>query len=674
MRFYFADLTHTAQGISAPTFPLGIAYVASSIRERLGEDCSIKLFKFPDQLTESILHERPDVLFMSNYTWNSQLAYAIAERTKISWPQVVVVVGGPNFPSDRTEQFNFLAKRPSIDFFVQFEGELGANAVLDRLIENDFDSLKSKASKVEIVNTAYMADGELIVGNESRITDVNSIPSPYLSGLLDPFFEMPIIPMMETTRGCPFTCTFCADGLQIKSRVTRFGQDRINSELSYVASRVNNIEELIITDLNFGMYLNDIKTAEKIAALQSEYGWPKTISASAGKNKSERIIEVATILDGSWTTGASIQSTDPDVLVAVRRSNISRDSYKELIDFGNSLENSKTHSEVILGLPSDSKDKHFESLRFGIDNQVTHLRMFQAMLLMGTEMAETSTREKYAFETRFRTIAGCVGVYDLFGDPVPIAEIEEIIVGSNTLPFSDYLECRRMNLIIETFYNQAIFDEVYGLVVALGGSYFDLLLSILESPEKFSERVSLIFEEFTTQTSEDLYVTLSDAENIVLTQEIIDMHVGGELGINELLVCRGELLMLFSETCELLFNATSDYLESCGLLTPNVSEYLLELKAFVLMRKEGVISRVWKEYEGDFSFDFLDISKQGFKIDPNNLSRFDKPIRLKFSQSDAQKSHISNQFRVYESTPNGISRLIQRSNLKLFFRTFVEVV
>jgi hypothetical protein len=231
-----------------------------------------------------------------------------------------------------------------------------------------------------------------------------------------------------------------------------------------------------------------------------------------------------------------------------------------------------------------------------------------------------------------------------------------------------------MNLIIETFYNQAIFDEVFGLVVALGGSYFDLLLSILENPEKFSERVSLIFEEFTTQTSEDLYVTLSEAENIVLTQEIIDMHVGGELGINELLVCRGELLMLFSETCELLFNATSDYLESCGLLTLNVSEYLLELKAFVLMRKEGVISRVWKEYEGDFSFDFLDISKQGFKIDPNNLVKFDKPVRLKFAQSDAQKHHISNQFRVYESTPNGISRLIQRSNLKLFFRNFVEVV
>ena len=44
--------------------------------------------------------------------------------------------------------------------------------------------------------------------------------------------------------------------------------------------------------------------------------------------------------------------------------------YKEMINFGNSREGNKTHCEVILGLPGDTKEKHFESIRFGIDNKI----------------------------------------------------------------------------------------------------------------------------------------------------------------------------------------------------------------------------------------------------------------------------------------------------------------
>jgi radical SAM superfamily enzyme YgiQ (UPF0313 family) len=180
-----------------------------------------------------------------------------------------------------------------------------------------------------------------------------------LLGFLDQFFDLPLIPMIETTRGCPFACTFCADGISIKNRVVRFDQSRIKAELNYIATFIRNIDELIITDLNFAMYASDRETAKLIIDIKERYGWPLTISASAGKNKPHQTIEIAEMLEGMWTMGASIQSTNEQVLKSIKRSNISSDAYQKLIAYGNSMNNTKTHSEIILGLPGDSKISHF---------------------------------------------------------------------------------------------------------------------------------------------------------------------------------------------------------------------------------------------------------------------------------------------------------------------------
>ena len=170
------------------------------------------------------------------------------------------------------------------------------------------------------------------------------------------------------------------------------------------------MSELSITDLNFGMYKQDVITANAIAEIQKNYNYPTIISATVGKNMPERTIRVAKILKG-WTMGAAIQSTDHNVLKAVKRSNISKSAYQKLIDFGNSQKSDKTHTEIILALPGDTKEKQLESLKIGIDNNVKNLRMYQAILLPGTEMASRETRKKYGLKTKFRIRPGCIGGY-----------------------------------------------------------------------------------------------------------------------------------------------------------------------------------------------------------------------------------------------------------------------
>ena len=89
------------------------------------------------------------------------------------------------------------------------------------------------------------------------------------------------------------------------------------------------------------------------------------------------------------------------------------------------------------------------------------------MLLPGTEQASKYKRKQFGLKTMFRTSPGNVGVYEILGEKYPIAEMEEIVVGSNSLSNKEYLECRLMDLIVKAFYNNSIFDEAYSMVRAL---------------------------------------------------------------------------------------------------------------------------------------------------------------------------------------------------------------
>jgi len=672
-KIYFADLTHTAQGISSGSFPLGCSFVVSYARQELGRDFAFELFKFPKDLDEALRKEDPVMLCLSNYAWNLQLAYTFAACAKARNPNLVTVFGGPNFPTSDEEKITFLQQKPAIDFYITLEGELGFVDLTRKLIAYDFDVAKLKQQKTEVLNVAYLIEDELVCGPVERIQDVSVIPSPYLTGVMDKFFEQTLIPMIETTRGCPFSCAYCADGLKMKNKIHRFDRERTQEELEYIASHIKGVDELIITDLNFAMYKEDVETAKLIAEIQKKYQYPVLISASAGKNKPQMVIDVAGILNGTWTVGASVQSTDPEVLKAIKRSNISNEAYRQLIDYGNSLKDSKTHTEIILGLPEDTKEKHFECIRFGIDNDVNNVRMYQAMLLAGTSMASQEAREQYGLITKYRIIPGCIGNYEILGEQQPVAEIEEIIVGNNTMPVEDYVDCRIMNLMVETFHGNAIFEEVFDMVRALGVSPFDCLKYLKEHSELYSDKIKAIIAEFVKQTTEDLYSSFEEAHDYVTRPEIMDQYLKGELGTNELLVHRALLFTEFEDICALLFQSVKATLKQKELWNEKVEAYLNELQLFIVMRKKDIFTQTEETVKGTFTYDFEAVREVNYKVDPNTFPTMPEPREFHFFHDDHQRRHIANQVKMYAGTPSGLGRLIQRSNLKLMYRSFGKV-
>src|SRR3972149_4639162 len=76
------------------------------------------------------------------------------------------------------------------------------------------------------------------IGLKGSALSLNDIPSPYLTGLFDKFFKHAGIPLIETNRGCPFTCTFCQQGGEYYTKVVHFDVSRVREEIMYIADRI----------------------------------------------------------------------------------------------------------------------------------------------------------------------------------------------------------------------------------------------------------------------------------------------------------------------------------------------------------------------------------------------------------------------------------------------------
>ena len=323
------DLTHTGIGINANVFPLGLGSVTSYLLKEMNGKVECKLFKFPNKLNDALQKEKPDVVCMSCYSWNENLTYTYAKYIKEKYPKALIVFGGPNLPHEQKKRKNYLQNNKAIDFYIKWDGEYALTNLIKKYFESNFDIKKLKSSNVLLDNVCYVDENKYLEGKDQRVTKLQDIPSPYLTGILDEFFNDPLTPILETNRGCPYSCTFCNDGHKLRSAVARKDPKVFQAELEYIASRVKNSSHynVLIADLNYGMYKEDLEASRIIASVMKKYDWPHRIEVSMGKSQPERLIEVANIINeakpGVMKLAPSFQTTDLEVLKNIRRKNIS---------------------------------------------------------------------------------------------------------------------------------------------------------------------------------------------------------------------------------------------------------------------------------------------------------------------------------------------------------------
>ncbi|MCB9554720.1 MAG: cobalamin B12-binding domain-containing protein [Deltaproteobacteria bacterium] len=666
-RVFLADLCHGGHNVK--TFPYGIGSIAAYAKAEIGDQLQIELFRSAEQLAEAVLTQPPDVVGFSNYTWNGCLSLRVAQQVADFSPNTVIVFGGPNYPQTAVERRAFLSSNRQIDFYLPKEGEKSFCALLSTLAAAAFDANGLRASGRELIGTDYLRGETLISGAlAEKIADLDSLPSPYLSGIFDHFFEQGYAPLMQFRRGCPFSCSFCDEGQDYFSKLGQGSNARFIDELIYIAERVKGDPTLYLADANFGMYPADVELCGQIAEVRDRLGWPNMVNASTGKAHPQRVLAAAEAARGILRFGASLQSTDAEVLANIKRRNISTETLLEIAGQSQS-QGSTSFSELILNLPGDSVEAHLTSIETVVNAGITRIQMYPLLLLRGTLLDSAEARERFGMQTKYRILPRCFGEYRFGERPYTCGEISEIVVASNTMSFDDYLYCKEFQLTVELFYNDAYFAEVRGLLQHLGVSMFDFVRACHDLKEHFPSELAQLYAGFRQSACDELWDSAEELQRFISDPQNLTEYARVEhrnsLATNRaigIMTCAGALHQVARRSLRRC-------LEQSGQGDPLVLQYAEELLQFSLLAKRDLLQPT-SVYDATFNFDLKRGSDHGFAVDPRSL-RLEQPKAMRFWHERETAERIDRLYGAYDDPIMGMRNVLYHSMVETtssFFR------
>lgn len=669
---FLSDLTHTQQTIASDTMPMAVAGIAAYAETKLDWVTDMPVFKYPEELLEALEnYPNPRLLGFSSYIWNFSLSYEIAAAVKRASPQTVIVFGGPNYPTVADEQEEFLKSHPIIDFYIPKEGEKAFASLLDSLYLSSF--LVSKVAEQHLSSIHCIHNNKFIRSEDiERLQDLSQIPSPYLTGKLDKYFDGSLMPILQTNRGCPFQCTFCVEGSNYYNKINKSSRQKVSEEIQFIGRKMAEVKkaggrnDLFIADSNFGMYLDDIETCKDLAETRRLYNWPEYVHVATGKNKKERVLKAASIIEGALRLSGSVQSLSEKVLENIKRKNISADGLMDLALSASEV-NANSYSEVILGLPGETKQSHFYTVQRITEAGFNNIYLFQLMLLPGSELANLDTIAKYDMQVKYRVLPRCYSEYRYGAELITSAEIESICVATDTLTFDDYFECRFMHLVVTMFYNDALYGNLLKLIRMYRLSVWRWIMILMELPT--GDRLKKLYAEFMDATKNELWDKREDLEKFIKKPGTIGDYVDGKLGNNLLFVYKSlALTRCLDDLSCVAETATRKLFSEENKLDKLTDQFIGEASVYHAHRMRNLFFDIDDVYEGNFTFDF---SKFEADETPDMLEAYlykEYPTRLSFSLTDDQKSVIQRYKKMYGTSKVGIGRILSKVYLKKLFR------
>lgn len=663
---YFADLRHNYQGItSTDAMPLGIAYM-KSVLDKEKPEVNSELFAYPDELEDRLKKQSPDVLFLTNYMWNENLSLHFAKWTKIANPKTLVVMGGPNFPIEDHRKIDFFDSiYPYVDIYATGEGDFYASYIVKKFMHSDLSI--HKLLKEELHSSIYKLNKEKTVVTEilPRIKNLDDIPSPWLSRILDKFFDGKMAPLYETNRGCPFTCTFCVQGTKWYQNINVFSLERIREDIHYIGKKIfekcPEQKLLRIADPNFGMYNRDVEISSYLGETQKLYNWPLIIDATTGKNRADNIIKSIEQVNGALVMYQAVQSLDDEVLSNIKRDNIKLKSYEDVQIYirGRGL---KSSSDLILGLPGETLKSHLTSLKKLINSGTNRLNNFQSMMLKGAEFESENERQKFGFKTKYRLVPKNLGIY--FGEKV--FDTDEIIVESKTLSFDDYLVSRKYHFIISLFWNESKFEKVIEYLNLKGFENWDfiqIIYSYLEKDE--NSKFNILLNSFINETHNELFDSKEDLKRFYENDLNFNRALNSEIGDN--LIYKYRALACFwywEDTCKVVFESIKEKLLELKYDNKNIyvfEDFIEDWKKYMIYSQSfgSNIDELLSEKTVSFNYNIPLWLKEFDDIDFDKY-KFKNKQKFRFSISNTNLHNLSGALKIWNYSLKSLPMFVRR--------------
>ena len=659
LKIFLADLTYDTITLSTDVFPLNVGFIGSYTKAQFGSNVEIKLFKYIQKLEDELERSPPDILGLSNYAWCYRLSREMSKIFLKLNPNGIVVWGGPNFPLDLPSQERFFRDNTVIDIYVPVEGEIGfANIVKKALEVKSKDEFRNKILEDPIDGCITRVKKEKMQYSTSpiRTKQLDEIPSPYTTGILDEFFDGKLAPMIQTNRGCPFSCTFCVDGSDLVNKINSFSNERIRKELHYIAKHVTpNMHSMHISDLNFGMYTKDLEVCDDIKKIQEKYNFPKYVKVTSGKNKKEKIIAAIKKLGNSTSMTMSVQSMDPQVLSNIRRDNISKDA---LVALGPALkeEGLNTVSEVILGLPGETYASTLQTIKDLIHANIDWINIWTLMLLDGSELNTPQERKKWNLKSKFRIIPRD---FVKLKNGTVVTEIEEVGIGSNTLSFDEYVELRLFALVLQVAKSGTLFAPLFKFLGEQNIDIFDLLYKMLKSINLTSKNLQELFNQFKQDTITELWDSPEEIEKNYQNESEYNKLLDGKAGQNLIFYYHAlSISEHISDWTEFILQISEMMLNQDEKVSKDVYQQFFSVSNYCRGLGYNVLGKDRMQTEPRF---FLDYNIMAWMNTDSSLSNFKNKKRREvvFQLTDEQFNLVEDNLGIFGNTPAGRSQVIK---------------
>jgi radical SAM superfamily enzyme YgiQ (UPF0313 family) len=384
-----------------------------------------------------------DIVGFSTYVWNKNYNYALARKLKEINPKCIIIFGGPEMPITKKDIFK---KLPFIDVVIKSEGEI----ILKELLI----AITNKTSWETIRGLVINSNTDAIdTGDGDRISSLEDMPSPYLTGVFDKLMlettDVEWNATVETNRGCPYACTFCDWGSLTYNKVKKFNLEKVFAELEWIGK--NGCGFVTITDANFGMFVErDNAIADKLIEVQEKYGCPNSFSMSWAKDQKPEVFDIVfkLIKNPKFNQGltVSVQSMDLTVLENIKRKNLAQHKIENIFALCDK-NNVPVYTEIILGLPGETKDTWKEGFyKIYRAGNHTGINILHAQMLENAEM-NLLQKKLYGITS--------VPVYDYMSGSYNYNELQEcveVVTGTKDMPTDEMLDSQTFSWFMQTFH------------------------------------------------------------------------------------------------------------------------------------------------------------------------------------------------------------------------------